>query len=160
MHFVMELVKQKTALDAVHAGYKGCAPAVADVVGGQIPLAILSANLVAPYAKAGKLNVVGVASQKHYALMPDVATLEEQGIKPLDFATWFALMGPANMPADVVTRIVTDVKKVLADPSVQSRLSNAGVEPYAGNGADLLKLIRSDKLRYEQLAKAANIKPE
>ena len=160
MHFVMELVKQKTSLDAVHAGYKGCAPAVTDVVGGQIPLAILSANLVAPYAKAGKLNVVGVASQKRYALLPDVATLEEQGLKPLDFSTWFALMGPANMPAAVVTRIVADVQKVLADPAVQSRLSNAGVEPYAGSGADLARLIRSDKLRYEQLAKAANIKPE
>lgn len=160
MHFVMELVKQKTGLDAAHAGYRGCAPAVTDVVGGQIPLAILSANLVAPYAKAGKLNVVGVASRKRYTLMPEVPTLEEQGLKPLDFSTWFALMGPANMPADVVARIVADVQKVLADPAVQSRLSNAGVEPYAGNGEDLVKLIRSDKLRYEQLAKAANIKPE
>lgn len=160
MHFAMELVKQKTSLDAVHAGYKGCAPAVTDVVGGQIPLAMLSANLIAPYAKAGKLNVVGIASPKRYALMPDVATFDEQGIKPLDLATWFALMGPANLPTDVVARLVADVNKVLADPAVQSRLSNAGVEPYAGNGTDLVKLIRSDKLRYEQLAKAASIKLE
>ncbi|AYQ26867.1 tripartite tricarboxylate transporter substrate binding protein [Polaromonas sp. SP1] len=160
MHFVMELVKQKTALDAVHAGYKGCAPVVTDVVGGQIPLAIFSANLAAPYAKAGRLNVIGVASQKRYSLLPDALTLEEQGLKPLDFSTWFALMGPAKMPPAVVSKIVADVQKVLADPAVQSRLSNAGVEPYAGNGEALVKLIRSDKLRYEQLAKAANIKPE
>jgi tripartite-type tricarboxylate transporter receptor subunit TctC len=160
MHFVMELVKQKTALDAVHAGYKGCAPVVTDVVGGQIPLAIFSANLAAPYAKAGRLNVIGVASQKRYSLLPDALTLEEQGLKPLDFSTWFALMGPAKMPPAVVSKIVADVQKVLADPAVQSRLSNAGVEPYAGNGEAVVKLIRSDKLRYEQLAKAANIKPE
>jgi tripartite-type tricarboxylate transporter receptor subunit TctC len=160
MHFVMELVKQKTGLDAVHAGYKGCAPAVTDVVGGQIPLAIMSANLAAPYAKAGKLNVIGVASQKRYSLLPDAPTFEEQGLKPLDFSTWFALMGPANMPPDVVTRIVADVTKVLADPSVQARLSTAGVEPAIGSGAELARLIRSDSQRYEQLARAANIKPE
>ncbi len=71
MHFVMELVKQKTSLDAVHAGYKGCAPVVQDVVGGRIPLAIMSANLAAPYAKSGRLNVIGVASQKRYSLLPD-----------------------------------------------------------------------------------------
>jgi tripartite-type tricarboxylate transporter receptor subunit TctC len=160
MHFVMELVKQKTALDAVHAGYKGCAPVVTDVVGGQIPLAIFSANLAAPYVKSGRLNVIGVASQKRYSLLPEALTLEEQGLKPLDFSTWFALMGPAKMPPAVVNKIVADVQKVLADPAVQSRLSNAGVEPYTGNGEAVVKLIRSDKLRYEQLAKAANIKPE
>jgi tripartite-type tricarboxylate transporter receptor subunit TctC len=160
MHFVMELVKQKTNLDAVHAGYKGCAPALTDVVGGQIPLASLSANLVAAYAKAGKLNVIGVANAKRYALMPDAATMEEQGVKPLDLSTWYALMGPANMPADVVAKLTADVRKVLADAAVQERLSNAGVETQLGTSADLVKLIRSDKIRYEQLAKSANIKAE
>jgi tripartite-type tricarboxylate transporter receptor subunit TctC len=160
MHFVMELVKQKTSLDAVHAGYKGCAPALTDVVGGQIPLASLSANLVAIHAKAGKLNVIGVANAKRYPLMPDAATIEEQGVKPLDLSTWYALMGPANMPADVVTKITVDVRKVLADAAVQERLSNAGVEVQLGTSADLVKLIRSDKIRFEQLAKSANIKAE
>ena len=156
----MELVKQKTGLDAVHAGYKGCAPAVTDVVGGQIPLAVLSANLAVPYARAGRLNVIGVASAKRYALLPDAATFDEQGIKPLDLPTWYALMGPAGLPADVVARITADVGKLLADPTMQARLSAAGVELLAGSSADLVKLIRSDKIRFEQLAKAANIKPE
>lgn len=160
MHFVMELVKQKASLDAVHAGYKGCAPALTDVVGGQIPLASLSANLVATYAKAGKLNVIGVANPKRYALMPDAATIEEQGVKPLDLSTWYALMGPANMPADVVTKITADVRKVLTDAAVQERLSNAGVETQLGTSAELVRLIRSDKVRFEQLAKSANIKAE
>ena len=160
MHFVMELVKQKSNLDVVHAGYKGCAPAMTDVVGGQIPLAILSANLAVPYVKAGKVNVIGIASQKRYSLLPDALTFEEQGVKPVDFSTWYALMGPAKMPADVVAKISSDVRQVLADPQVQERLSSAGVEPLAGNGDDLVKLIRADKVRYEQLAKSANIKPE
>ena len=160
MHFVMELVKQKTALDAVHAGYKGCAPAVTDVVGGQIPLAVLSANLVVPYARAGRLNVIGIASPKRYSLLPDAATFDEQGIKPLDLPTWYALMGPAGLPAEVVARVTADVGKLLADPAMQTRLSTAGVELLAGSSADLVKLIRSDKVRFEQLAKSANIKAE
>lgn len=159
-HFVMELVKQKTGSSAAHAGYKGCAPAVTDVLGGQIPLAIVSANLVAPYAKSGRLKVVGVSSAQRYSLLPDVLTFEEQGLKPFDFSIWYALMGPANMPSAVVSKILADVEKVLAQPSVVSNLSNAGVEIYKGTGPDLAKLIKADTVRYQQLAKSANIKPE
>jgi tripartite-type tricarboxylate transporter receptor subunit TctC len=159
-HFVMELVKQKTGIDANHAGYKGCAPALTDVVGGQIPLAILSANLVAPYVTSGKLAAIGVSTKDRYKLLPDTPSFEEQGLKPLDFSIWYALMGPAKMPPDVVTRIYADVQKVLAQPETQSKLSKAGVEPLNGNGAQLATLIREDAVRYIQLAKSANIKAE
>ena len=159
-HFVMELVKQKSGVNATNIGYKGCAPALTDVVGGQVPLAILSANLVAPHIKTGKLNGIGVSTASRYSLIPQVPTFEEQGLKPLDFSIWYALMGPAKMPPEVVARIYADVQKVLAEPAIKDSLSNAGVEPYAGNGADLSKLIKADLARYAQLAKSANIKPE
>jgi tripartite-type tricarboxylate transporter receptor subunit TctC len=159
-HFVMELVKQKAGVNAVNVGYKGCAPALTDVVGGQVPLAILSANLVAPHIKTGKLYGVGVSTATRYQLMPQVHTFEEQGLKPLDFSIWYALMGPAKMPPDVVARIYADVQKVLTEPAVRENLSNAGVEPFAGTGSDLAKLIAADLARYAQLAKSANIKPE
>ena len=159
-HFVMELVKQKAGIQATNVCYKGCAPALTDVVGGQVQLAILSANLAAPHIKTGKLNGIGVSTAGRYALMPQVPSFEEQGLKPLDFSIWYALMGPAKMPADVVARIYADVQKVLAEPAVKETLSNAGVEPYAGSGPDLAKLIRADLARYAQLAKSANIKAE
>jgi tripartite-type tricarboxylate transporter receptor subunit TctC len=159
-HFAMELVKQKTEAAAAHAGYKGCAPAVTDVLGGQIPLAIVSANLAAAHAKSGRLKVVGVTSAQRYSLLPEALTFEEQGLKPFDFSIWYALMGPANMPAAVISKIVVDVEKVLGQPNVVSNLSNAGVEIYKGTGQDLAKLIKGDAVRYQQLAKSANIKPE
>jgi tripartite-type tricarboxylate transporter receptor subunit TctC len=159
-HFVMELVKQKSGVNATHVGYKGCAPGLTDVVGGQVPLAILSANLAAPHIKTGKLNGIGVSTSARYQLMPQIASFEEQGLKPLDFAIWYALMGPANLPPEVVARIYADVQKVLAEPAIQQNLSNAGVEPLAGSGADLAKLIKTDLARYGQLAKSANIKAE
>jgi tripartite-type tricarboxylate transporter receptor subunit TctC len=159
-HFVMELLRQKTGIAAAHAGYKGCAPAVTDVVGGQVPLAIVSANLVAPYAKSGQLKVLGVSTAQRYGLMPAVPTFEEQGVKPFDFSIWYALMGPAKLPPEVVAKIVADVGKALAEPRVQSNLSNAGVEPYKGSAQDLATLIKTDSQRYLQLAKRANIKAE
>jgi tripartite-type tricarboxylate transporter receptor subunit TctC len=159
-HFVMELVKQKSGVSATHAGYKGCAPALNDVVGGQVQLAILSANLAAPHIKTGKLNGIGVSTAARYELMPQVPAFEEQGLKPLDFSIWYALMGPARMPPEVVARIYADVQKVLAEPAVKENLSGAGVEPLSGDGAALARLIKADLARYAQLARAANIKPE
>ena len=159
-HFVMELVKQKSGVNAANVGYKGCAPALTDVLGGQVQLAILSANLVASHIKTGKLSGLGVSTAVRYSLIPQVPTFEEQGLKPLDFSIWYALMGPAKMPADVVAKIYADVQKVLAEPAVKENLSNAGVEPLAGNGADLAKRIKADLARYAQLAKSANIKAE
>ncbi len=159
-HFVMELVKQRTGVNATHVGYKGCAPGLTDVVGGQVPLAILSANLVAPHIKTGKLNGIGVSTAARYQLIPQLPSFEEQGLKPLDFSIWYALMGPAKMPPEVVARIHADVQKVLAEPAIKENLSNAGVEPFAGNGAELSQLIKADLARYAQLAKSANIKAE
>jgi tripartite-type tricarboxylate transporter receptor subunit TctC len=159
-HFVMELVKQKSGINAANVGYKGCAPALTDVVGGQVQLAILSANLAAPHIKTGKLNGIGVSTATRYDLMPQVPTFEEQGLKPLDFSIWYALMGPAKMPPEVVAKIYADVQKVLAEAVVKENLSGAGVEPLSGNGAALARLIKADLVRYAQLAKSANIKPE
>ena len=159
-HFVMELVKQKARIDATHAGYKGCAPALTDVLGGQVPLAILSSNLIAPHVKAGKLRSFGVSTATRYKPMPDTPTFEEQGLKPLDFSIWYALMGPARLPQDIVEKLHLEVGKILAEPQVQAQLSNVGVEPYSGNAADLAKLIKSDTVRYAQLAKSAGIKGE
>lgn len=159
-HFAMELVKQKTNVAAAHVGYKGCAPAVTDVLGGQIPLAIVSANLVAPHAKNGKLRVLGVSAAHRYGLLPDTPTFEEQGLKPFDFTIWYALMGPAKLPPGIVAKLTADVEKILADPAVQSNLSNAGVEPYKGTAQDLALLIKTDTVRYVLLAKSANIKAE
>jgi len=159
-HFVMELVKQKSGVAATNVGYKGCAPALTDVVGGQVQLAILSANLAAPHLKTGKLNAIGVSTATRYQLMPQVPTFEEQGLKPLDFSIWYALMGPAKMKPEVVAKIYADVQKVLAEPAVKENLSGAGVEPLSGNGAALSKLIKTDLVRYAQLAKSANIKAE
>jgi tripartite-type tricarboxylate transporter receptor subunit TctC len=159
-HFVMELVKQRTNIDANHVSYKGCAPGLTDVLGGQIPLAMLSANLIAPHVKSGKLIALGMSTSKRYNLMPDTASFEELGLKPLDFGNWYSLMGPAKMAPEVVAKIRNEVSKILANADTQLKLSNAGVEVTMGDGNALAQLIKLDLARYAQLAKSANIKGE
>jgi tripartite-type tricarboxylate transporter receptor subunit TctC len=159
-HFVMELVKLRTGIEATHVGYKGCAPGLTDVLGGQVPLAILSANLIAPHVKSGKLKSFGVSTATRYKPMAEVPTFEEQGLKPLDFSIWYSLMGPAKLPPEIVNKLYGEITKILAEPGVQANLSNVGVETLQGNGADLAKLIKVDIGRYQQLAKSANIKGE
>lgn len=90
-------------------------------MGGQVQLAILSANLVAPHVKTGKLNSVGVSTATRYGLLPQVPTFEEQCLKPLDISIWYALMGPAKMPPEVVARFYADVQSVLAGAGNQGR---------------------------------------
>jgi tripartite-type tricarboxylate transporter receptor subunit TctC len=159
-HFVMELLKQKTGIPGVNISYKGCSPALNDVLAGQIPLAVVSANLLPPHVKTGKLKVIGVASTTRYAALPDSPTFEEMNLKPFDIGNWYALMGPAKLPPELVQKISADVNKVLADGPVQSKLQTAGVDSYKGNADDLAKLIRAEAQRYSQLAKSANIKAE
>jgi tripartite-type tricarboxylate transporter receptor subunit TctC len=159
-HFTMEMVKQKAGIEATHVAYKGCAPALTDVLGGQIPVAALTANLVVPYANDGRLHVLGVSSAQRYAPLGDTPSFDEQGMKPFDLTNWNGLMGPANMPAAVVSKIGADVAKVLADPAVVANLSKAGVDPNPRPAKALTALIVQDLLRYTELVKVANIKPE
>jgi len=159
-HFTMEVLKQTESLDMMHLGYKGCAPALTDVVGGQVPVAILSANLAAAYVNTGRLKAIGVTSSRRYGALPNVPTINEQGIKGFDYSGWYALMGPANMPADVVVKITVGVGKVLDDPAVRKTLDDSGIEVKRESAEQLSKTIADDSARYFNLARKLNLKAE
>lgn len=152
-HFVMEMVRQKREMTLVQIGYRGCSPAVIDVTSGQIPLAMVSANLVVPMVKAGRLKALGISSAHRYRLLPDVPTFAEQGLQPFDISTWKALMGPAGLQDSMVARIPKDVDLVMADPEVQEALQAAGIEVVRGDAAALRQAIRDDLTRYLDLAR-------
>ena len=159
-HFAMEVLKIKLGVKIEHVSYKGCSPEVTDVVAGQVPLGIATANLIVPYVAAGRLKVLGVSGSKPYQLLPGIPTLESQGIPIQDFSIWYALMGPANMPAQLVNRIASDAGRILDDPSVRTSHSNAGVEPLRGGSEDLARKIKQEMEQLSTLARQANIQPE
>lgn len=159
-HFAMEVLRQLAGLDMNHVGYKGCAPAVNDVLAGQIPFAVVSANLATQHVATGRLKVIGITSERRYSVMPDVPTIEEQGIKDFNYFGWYALMGPAKLPADVSARVIASVNRAMDDPAVQKTLADAGVDTKRGTGAELGQIIAEDSARYFNLARKMNLKAE
>lgn len=159
-HFAMEVLRRNLNLEMVNVGYKGCAPALVDVVGGQVPIAVLSANLVSAYAQSGKLKVIGVTTARRYANLPDSPTIAEQGVKSFDYDSWYALMAPGKMPTQLTRKIAADVSRVLDDVAIRKTLIEAGIEIKKGSASELGKVIVSDSQKYLGLAKKFDIKPE
>jgi tripartite-type tricarboxylate transporter receptor subunit TctC len=159
-HLAMELYLSQAGLRMLHTPYKGCAPALGDMLGGQIPLAMLSSNMVAPHLPSGKLKGLAVTSRARYRLAPEVPSFDELGYKDFDLWTWYALMGPANLPKDVAEKLTKDSLAALDDADVHAKLLAAGVEDRRGDGPVLAALIKSDQAKYARLIKQANIKAE
>lgn len=121
-HLTTELMKLLTKTDMVHVPYKGAAPALTDLMGGQIPLFLdPPPNLIQP-AKAGRIRLIGVASEKRLAVLPDVPTFVEQGFDGLLGSTWAAMIAPAGVPRDIVQRMSVEVARIIRSPEVTQRL--------------------------------------
>ncbi len=159
-HFAGELFKQMARVEIVHAPYKGCAPALADVLGGQVPLAMLTASMVVPHFRTGRLKGLAVSMRERYRLAPEVPTFEELGYKPFDVMVWYALMGPVGLSREIVNRIASDVNAVMNDAGLKARLSTGGIEEMRGSGAELAALIKHELIENQRLARAAGIKAE
>ncbi|MEX8193536.1 tripartite tricarboxylate transporter substrate binding protein [Comamonas guangdongensis] len=121
-HLTTELMKLLTKTDMIHVPYKGAAPALTDLMGGQIPLFLdPPPNLIQP-AKAGRIRLIGVASDKRLAALPDVPTFAEQGIPDLMGSTWAAMIAPAGVPREIVQRMSAEVARIIRSPEIAQRL--------------------------------------
>jgi tripartite-type tricarboxylate transporter receptor subunit TctC len=159
-NFAAELYQATAGVTLIHAPYRGCAPGLTDVLGGQVPLAALSANMVVPHLRNGRLKALALTSREKYRLTPEVPTMESLGFRDFDFANWYGIMGPAGLPKSVIDKITTDVMAVMAMPDVAANMSTAGIEKLIGNAGEFAEVIRADLAKYAQVAKRANIKAE
>ena len=124
-HLTSELMRLVTKVDMVHVPYKGASPALADLMGGQIPLFLdPPPNLIQP-AKAGKIRLIGVASDKRVPALPDVPTFAEQGYPGIVGSTWAAMLAPAGVPREIVQRMSTDVARIIRSAEVSRRLEQS-----------------------------------
>jgi tripartite-type tricarboxylate transporter receptor subunit TctC len=128
-HLSGELFKSMTGVNMVHIPYKGAAPALNDLLGGQIPVMFDSVPGVLQHIKAGKLRALGVTSLTRSSALPDVPTLDEAGVKGFEATAWFGLYGPGNMPADLTARLSRDVLAALRSPEVEQQFALQGAEP-------------------------------
>ena len=159
-HLALELLQHDAALDTLVVTYKGTAPALTDLMSGQIQLLADPMLSSLPLAQAGKIKALGLTSLKRALAAPDIPTVEESGVKGFAFASWYGLWGPKNLPADLSNTLQAHVAKVLALPDVKQRLNALGFEPIGSDGKEFATYIREEMAKYEKIINDAKIKVE
>ncbi len=158
-HFTAVLLGQVAGIEMAHVSYKGGAPAVNDLLGGQIPLMVDTATETIEHHRAGKLRIVAMTGEARLKTLPDVPTLKEQGINVAADA-YFGVYGPPGMPADVSARISSAVSDALRQPDVQEKMLSLGLTPNYANGAGLAATQAEHYKRWEAPIKASGFKAE
>lgn len=158
-HLAGEWLQRNAGFNWVHIAYKGAAPAVTDIVGGQIPAAIVGLGAMMPYIKAGRLRAIAVTSTQRSAALPEVPTLYDAGIR-FDATQWYGILTTAGAPADVIARIQASIKQVAGDAGVKDRLITLGGEPASSTPEEYTALIRSETEKFARIVKDANIKAD
>lgn len=128
-HLSIEVLKQKTGANLVHVPYRGSAPAVTGVLGGQIPLACVDLTAAAEHIKAGTLIGIGVTSTQRYAFAPNIPTFDEQGIAGFNLPGWIGLFGPASLPSDIVSELTQALSQGLRDAAVVAQIERLACAP-------------------------------
>jgi tripartite-type tricarboxylate transporter receptor subunit TctC len=159
-HLAIELLKLDAGLDTLVVSYKGTAPALTDLMSGQIQLLADPMLSSLPLAQGGKIKALGITSLTRAAAAPEIPTVEESGMKGFAFVSWYGLWGPKNLPADISNKLHADIAKVLALPEVKARLNGIGFEPIGSGGQQFATYIRDEMAKYEKIIKEAKIKVE
>jgi len=160
VHIAGELLKQRTGANLVHVPYKGGGPAVADVLGGHIPLAFASAASIHAHLKSGKLVPIGVPSLRRSKQFPDIPTFSESGVPDFNVNSWVALVAPAKTPKAIVDKLNNALNAALNDNEVREKLAVAGIVATPGSPEVLGDIIKNEYLLYGQVVKSANIKAD
>ena len=159
-HLFGEMLRSATGMQLTQVHYKGAAPAITDVIGGQVDVTILSSGSVLPQIRGGKLRAVAVTTGKRSPVMPDTPTIAEAGLKDVDVSIWLGLFAPVGTPNEIVQRINAEVNKVLQMPDVREKLAGAGIAPGGGTSETFAAFVREDYARWGKAVKDSGIKPE
>jgi len=146
-----------TGTKMVHVPYKANPIAVIDVISGNVPLMFDLVLTGAPHVRSGKLRALAVTAAQRLPLLPDVQTVTEAGLPTFDANVWLGMMGPANLPRDVVMRLNTEVNRIVKLPEIVKRFNELGVEPAGGTPEAFATLHRNDFLKWQKVVKDAKI---
>ncbi|MGO4393996.1 Bug family tripartite tricarboxylate transporter substrate binding protein [Variovorax sp. M-6] len=158
-HLAAEMLNSQAGISTVHVPYKGAAPALQDLLGGQVDY-YFDPGIAISQVRAGKLRMIGVAGMKRSALFPDVPTLDEAGLKGLDAGTTHGFYVPAGTPPEIVGRLNREIDKALATPAVRAVIDSLGAEPTPVSPAEFRTVLSDDSKRYAAIIKARHIKAD
>ena len=159
-HVAGEMLKSMAGIDMLHVPYKGMAPAMTDLLGGQISFMFLSMSSALKQVQAGKLRALGVASLKRSPAAPELPTVAEQGLAGFEAVSWYALMAPAGTPADVVEKIAADSARALRAADVRERLLGLGANPVGNTPGELAAMLRREHAYWGDVVRKAGIRAE
>jgi tripartite-type tricarboxylate transporter receptor subunit TctC len=159
-HLAAEQLASATGTDLLHVPYKGAAPAIADVMGGQVAAFFGDVPGLVGHVKGGKLKAIGIAAPKRHPLFPDVPTLAEQGIQGVDSNNWYAVFASSKTPPATIAAVNQAVQRTLANPAVREKLVASGAVPRSSSADKLAALLKQDTEKWGRIVRAKNIKPE
>ena len=159
-HMSMELLKSMAGIDLQHVPYRGTAPAVTDVLTGQIAATFANALTAKPQVDAGKVRALAVSGPKRIAALPDVPPVTEAGVPGYEAVQWYALLAPAGTPPDIIKRVHAEAVQALKTAEMKERLAADGAEPVGSTPEELGALVKNEIDKWGKVARAAHIAPQ
>lgn len=159
-HLVIELLKREAGAKTLVVAYKGTAPALTDLMSGQIQLLADPMLSSLPLARAGRIKALAITSTKRQAAAPEIPTVEESGLPGFDFVSWYGLWGPRDLPPEIAAKLQASIAEVLKMPDVQTRLNALGFEPIGSTPDRFAAFIQSEMAKYGKIIHDADIKVE
>ena len=159
-HMAGELLSAQLGIRMNHVPYKGENPAIADTIGGQIPIMFANLPVAVPHVKTGKLRGLANTAATRSPLAPEIPTVAESGFKDYAIATWYGFLGPAGLPPELIARLQRDVSRIVNQPDNRERLVNMGVDIIANSPDEFAAYLRAEIARYTKIIKDAGIKAE
>ncbi|MCY1229403.1 hypothetical protein D9M72_417670 [compost metagenome] len=156
-HLTAELFWQQTGTSGIHVPYKGGAPAMNDLLGGQVDATFMNINTAVPHIKAGKLRALGITSTKRSPILPNVPTMEESGVKGVTVYSWQAVAAPKGLPADIKSKLHAATLAALNDPAVKSKLLDVGFEIVANTPEQFAAFQASEFSRWKKVIELGKI---
>ncbi|HEY4066419.1 MAG TPA: tripartite tricarboxylate transporter substrate binding protein [Burkholderiaceae bacterium] len=156
-HLASELFKSAAGIDLVHVPYKGDLPAITDVMGGQVTMFFANMPSAVPFVQSGKLKALAMTAPHRASALADIPTMAEAGVNGVEIQSWYGLMAPAKLPADVMARLDKEFQAVMQLPDVQARIRQLGAEPANGTQAQFQRFVGTEVDKYAKIIKASGI---
>jgi tripartite-type tricarboxylate transporter receptor subunit TctC len=159
-HLATLLYESLAGIQMTHVPYKGFAPALTDILGGQVQLMMNSIVALAPQVKAGKIRALAVSSRTRSSVLPDVPTMAEAGVAGYEAGSWYGILVPAGTPRDIVQRLNAEVVRAVKQPDVRERLASEGADPIGSTPEEFAAHIKVEMTRLGKVIRDAKLKPE
>ena len=160
VHLAAELFNSMAGVDIMHVPYKGSAPAVSDLMGGQVNIMFDSLSSAKPYVESGKLKALAVTTTKRSSAFPNVPTIAESGIPNYELSGWYAVFVPGKTPKAIVDRLNTELVKALKEADVRARFALIGAEPVGSSPQELASTLKAETARWATIVRERNIKAD